>query len=203
MPDEGFTTRPGEGWMARTARRFITRFACSRALPRSVGILAGAMIILVMGVCGAGKTTVGRLLAAALSFEFADADAFHPEANRVKMARGVPLDDDDRAPWLRALASSIDVWLLERRDVVLACSALKRSYRAMLLRDRERTRLVYLRGSPELIRERLDRRVGHFADSALLESQLAALEEPDDALIVDVAAPPEAIVQTLLGRLGR
>lgn len=155
-----------------------------------------------MGVSGAGKTTVGQRLASALGFAFADADAFHPEANRQKMARGVPLDDADRAPWLAALAAAIDGWLAEGRSVVLACSALKRSYRRLLLRDPETTRLVYLKGAPELIRARLDGRAGHFATSALLASQLEALEEPDDAVTVDVAASPEALVEAIRSRLG-
>jgi len=150
-----------------------------------------------MGVAGSGKTTVGGLLAAALGVELIDADAFHSEASRDKMSRGVPLDDEDRAPWLAALAAAIDGWLVEGRSVVLACSALKRAYRAVLRRDAEQVRLVYLRGSPELLRRRLDQRAGHFATSALLESQLATLEEPDDALTVDVAAPPEEIVATI------
>lgn len=155
------------------------------------------MIILVMGVAGAGKTTVGRMLADRLGFAFFDADAFHPAANREKMSRGVPLDEVDRAPWLRDLAAAIDAWLAEGRNVVLACSALRRSYRRLLLRDPERCRLVFLTGSPEIIRERLERRAGHFATAALLQSQLETLEAPDDAVAVDVAAPPEALVEQI------
>jgi gluconokinase len=160
------------------------------------------MIVLVMGVAGAGKTTVGRLLAAALGYAFEDADAFHPAANVAKMRRGAPLDDADRAPWLGALATAIDGWLAGGRSVVLACSALRAAYRRALLRDPEATRLVYLKGDPALLRARLDRRVGHFAGSALLGSQLEALEEPEDALTVDVAAPPEAIVEAIRIGLG-
>ncbi len=155
-----------------------------------------------MGVSGAGKTTVGHLLAATLGFAFADADAFHTEANRSKMARGVPLDDADRAPWLEALAAAIDTWLRDDRSVVLACSALKRSYRALLLRDPGRVRLVYLRGSPELLLRRLEQRSGHFATGALLESQLATLEEPEDALTVDVAPPPAEVAAAIRAGLG-
>jgi gluconokinase len=160
------------------------------------------MIVLLMGVAGAGKTTVGQLLAGALGFSFADADAFHPEENRAKMQSGVPLDDADRAPWLAALAAAVDGWIREDRSVVLACSALKRAYRAQLLRDPARTRLVYLRGSPDLIRGRLERRAGHYMPSALLASQLATLEEPDDALTIDVSAPPEALVEAIRAGLG-
>lgn len=159
------------------------------------------MIILVMGVAGAGKTTVGRLLADTLGFDFADADEFHPPANVAKMSRGVPLTDADRGPWLDALAAAIDGWIADGRPVVLACSALRESYRRRLLRDPERTRLVYLKGAPALLRARLEQRVGHFAKSDLLQSQLAALEEPGDALTVDVAAPPAAVVAAIRGAL--
>lgn len=155
------------------------------------------MIVLVMGVAGAGKTTVGRKLAEALGFAFADADAFHPAANKEKMGRGVPLDEADRAPWLRDLAAAIDGWLAEGRDVVLACSALRRSYRTLLLRDPHRCKLVHLTGSPELLRERLEQRAGHFATANLLQSQLDTLEAPDDAVTVDVAAAPEALVEQI------
>jgi gluconokinase len=160
------------------------------------------VVILIMGAAGAGKTTIGQLLAVALGFEFADADTFHSEANRAKMSRGEPLDDEDRAPWLAAIATASNAWLREGRSVVLACSALKRSYRALLRRDPERTRLVYLRGAPQLLRQRLEQRVGHFASSALLDSQLMALEEPDDALTVDVAAPPAEVVASIRAGLG-
>jgi gluconokinase len=155
------------------------------------------VIVLVMGVAGAGKTMVGRLLATALGFTFADADAFHSEANRAKMARGIPLDDADRAPWLDALAAAIGLWTAQDESVVLACSALKASYRARLLGDSEGARVVYLTGSPALLRARLEAREGHFAKSNLLESQLASLEAPDDAITVDVAAPPEALVEAI------
>jgi gluconokinase len=161
-----------------------------------------AVIILVMGVAGAGKTTIGRLLAEALGFAFADADAFHPAANVAKMSRGMPLTDADRAPWLDALASAIDQWIAGGCSVVLACSALRQSYRRRLLRDPWRTRLVYLKASPELLRARLEQRVGHFAKSDLLKSQLDTLEEPDDAVTVDVTAPPEAVVAAVRAGLG-
>ncbi|MFT3771670.1 MAG: gluconokinase [Minicystis sp.] len=159
------------------------------------------MIILVMGVAGAGKSTVGRLLAEVMGFAFADADAFHPAANVAKMRRGEPLDDADRMPWLRAIADAIAGWQRDGQNVVLACSALKRSYRAMLRPGPARVELVYLKGSPDLLRARLEGRIGHFAGSNLLESQLAALEEPEDALTFDIAAPPEALVGAIRAAL--
>jgi len=152
------------------------------------------MIILVMGVAGAGKTTVGERLAEALGFRFHDADAFHPPANVDKMARGLPLDDADRAPWLAALGVAIDAWLRDGEGVVLACSALKAAYRAELLRDPARMAIVYLRVSPELARERVARRTGHFMKQAMVDSQMRTLEEPTDAITVDAAAPPADIV---------
>jgi len=153
------------------------------------------MIVILMGVTGAGKTTVGRLLAGSLGAEFLDADDFHPPANVAKMRAGTPLDDADRAPWLARLNA-----LLRSRaqtDVVLACSALKARYRATLTEGLEAVRLVHLSGSRELLRERLLARRGHYMNPALLDSQLATLEPPAGALVVDIAAPPEAIVRAL------
>ncbi len=150
-----------------------------------------------MGVAGAGKTSVGRMLAKALGYEFRDADGFHPAANVEKMRRGAQLDDEDRAPWLQALASAIDTWLQNGTDVVLACSALKASYRAVLLRDLSRMRLVYLKVAPALARERVAGRPGHFMPDDLVDSQFEALEEPDAAISVDASQPPDAIVRSI------
>ena len=161
------------------------------------------MIVVVMGVAGSGKTTVGHLLAEAIEARFVDADAFHSAASVEKMRRGVPLDDEDRRPWIEALAGAIDGWLREGATVVLACSALKASYRRALLRDPARLRLVHLRGDPALLRERLARREGHFATAELLDSQLAALEPSEDAIEVDIAAPPEALVEAIRAALRR
>ncbi len=133
-----------------------------------------------MGVTGSGKTTVGTLLAAQLGWEFADADQFHPAANVEKMARGIALTDADREPWLRALHDAIVQWLADGKNVVLACSALKRSYREKLGIGGE-VRLVYLKGSYDLIAARLRERHGHFATEAILAGQFAALQEPDEA----------------------
>ena len=155
------------------------------------------MVIVVMGVSGVGKTTVGMLLARALGAEFAEGDSYHPPANVEKMRNGAPLDDEDRWPWLQILAAEIDTWLAEGRGVVLACSALKRAYRDLLAHGRPQVRFVYLKGEAALLRARLDQRRGHYMPPTLLASQLAALEEPDDALTIDVSGPPEMIVEQI------
>jgi gluconokinase len=155
------------------------------------------MVIVVMGVSGVGKTTVGMLLARALGAEFAEGDSYHPPANVEKMRNGAPLDDEDRWPWLQILAAEIDTWLAEGRSVVLACSALKRAYRDLLAHGRPQVRFVYLKGEAALLRTRLDQRRGHYMPPTLLASQLAALEEPDDALTIDVSGPPEVIVEQI------
>lgn len=157
------------------------------------------MIAIVMGVTGSGKTTVGRLLAEQLGWEFADADDFHPRANVEKMERGVPLNDEDRAPWLDGLRVQIMNWIANGQSAVLACSALKRNYRQELSVGRE-VRFVYLKGSPELIAKRLRLRRGHFADEKILAGQFADLEEPETAVTVDIAQTPEKIVAEIRER---
>jgi gluconokinase len=152
-----------------------------------------------MGVSGSGKTTIGRGLAGELGWRFYDADDFHPRSNVEKMARGVPLDDEDRAPWLESLRDLIRLCLGRGESAVLACSALKRSYRAYLLID-ENVKLVYLKGDYELIDERLKNRRGHFMKSKLLNSQFTALEEPERGLTVDISLPPEKIIETIRSR---
>src|SRR5215469_5358462 len=151
------------------------------------------MVILLMGVTGSGKTTVGQALAESLQWQFADADDFHPASNVAKMRAGIPLDDADRAPWLAALRTQMLGWLKSRANVVLACSALKQAYRDELVVGTD-VRLVYLRGRSELIEARLKERHGHYMDPNLLPSQFAALEEPRDALAVDVDASVDEIV---------
>ncbi|MGC2442786.1 gluconokinase [Candidatus Binatus sp.] len=159
------------------------------------------MIVIVMGVTGAGKTTIGRALAAALGWEFHDGDDLHSEANKLKMRSGIALDDADRAPWLAAIRKLIEAMLSEGRDGVVACSALKQSYRDEIVVDPKAVKIVYLKGSKEMIAERLRNRGAHFMDPDLLQSQFDTLEEPRDAIVVDIAAAPEAIVNEIVAAL--
>jgi len=159
------------------------------------------MIVIVMGVVGAGKTTVGRLLAEQSGWEFADGDDFHPPSNVEKIRHGISLNDDDRKPWLDSLRKAIIGWIAEHRNVVLACSALKRSYRQELAVGPE-VRFVYLKGSTALIADRLRARQGHFAGEQILSGQFADLEEPESAVTVEIAAPPEQIVAEIRKKLG-
>jgi gluconokinase len=161
------------------------------------------MVVIVMGVTGAGKTTVGRALAASLGWEFVDGDDLHSEANKLKMHRGIALDDADRAPWLSALRKLIETMVSQHRDGVVACSALRQSYRDRLVMDPNAVKVVYLKGSKRLIAERLGKRGPHFMNPDLLQSQFDTMEEPRDAIVVDVSAAPEAIVSTIKARLGR
>ncbi|WP_437690922.1 gluconokinase [Sorangium sp. So ce176] len=160
------------------------------------------MIVLVMGVSGAGKTTVGQRLARDLGWEFVDADDLHPPTNVEKMRAGKPLDDQDRTPWLAALSACIRRLLDEGREAVIACSALKAAYRAQLLVDPARMRLVHLTGDPSLIAARLAARSNHFMPAGLLSTQLAALEPPEDALRVDVGGTPDEIAADVRRALG-
>jgi len=160
------------------------------------------MIVIVMGVTGTGKTTVGRLLEAELDAEFIDADDYHPPANVAKMKAGTPLDDTDRAPWLARLNALLREREHAGRNVVLACSALKAGYRTALVDGLAGARLVHLSGSRALLAERLAARRGHYMNPALLDPQLAALEEPDDAITVDIAPPPAEIVKAIRKSLG-
>jgi len=158
------------------------------------------MIIVLVGVAGSGKTTVGSMLADAMGCPFLDGDALHSSENIAKMSRGIPLTDADRGPWLSAIHSRI-VRAFERgEDLVVGCSALKRQYRRTLSEGVPIT-WVYLKGSPSLIRSRLRKRPGHFMKAGMLASQFEALEAPDSALIVDVSVPPRVVVKHILSQL--
>jgi len=159
------------------------------------------MIAIVMGVSGSGKTTIGRPLAERLGWAYLDADEFHPPANIAKMRAGQPLDDADRAGWLKAMAERLAACAAGGQSAVLGCSALKRAYRDQLRAAGGDVRFVYLRGSYELIAERLARRTDHFMPPGLLTSQFAALEEPDETLTVDIARSPEEIIDEIFAAL--
>ena len=154
--------------------------------------------VIVMGVAGSGKTTVGELLAQRLRWNFFDADAFHPTENITKMANGTPLNDADRAPWLAALHALISASLEENRPAVLACSALKESYRQQLLEGNEGVLIVYLKGSYDLIWSRIAQRKDHYMKPQMLRSQFEALEEPKNALILDGSLSVAEIVQGIV-----
>jgi gluconokinase len=160
------------------------------------------MVVIVMGVTGAGKTTVGRALAEALGWEFHDGDELHSEESKRKMHLGIALDDADRAPWLAALQKLIQGMVSEGRSAVVACSALKQSYRDEIVVDPDSVKIVYLKGSRELIAERLRGRTGHFMNPDLLQSQIDTLEEPRDAIVVDISGAPEAIANEIRAGLG-
>jgi len=155
------------------------------------------MVIVIMGVAGSGKTTVGERLAARLGWSFLDADDVHPAANIAKMAAGHPLTDEDRAPWLAALRARIDDFLARDAGAVVTCSALKESYRVVLLSGTDQVKLVHLQGSPELLRSRLRGRTGHFMAPTMLDSQLATLETPKNALVLDIARSPDELVREI------
>ena len=159
------------------------------------------MIIILMGVSGSGKTTIGERLAQALGWPFYDGDQFHPPANVAKMQQGMPLTDEDRWPWLHALRTHIETWVQQGMSAVLACSALKQAYREYLIIDEAEVKLVYLKGDYDLIQERLAQRRGHFMPPGLLASQFAALEEPEQGVVVDIVHPPETIVALIRAQL--
>jgi gluconokinase len=163
----------------------------------------GRMIIVLMGVSGSGKTTVGKILAAQLGWRFVEADDYHPPANIEKLRRGDPLTDSDRRPWLEQLRRVIDGACEGGRDLVVACSALKHAYQEYLEHDASRcVHYVYLHGSEELIRQRMAERKGHFMNPKLLHSQFETLEPPEHAVRVEVSASPESIAAEIRKQLG-
>ena len=162
-------------------------------------------VFVVMGVTSSGKSTVGATLAARLGWPFRDADEFHPPANVAKMSRGEPLNDDDRKPWLAAIAAWIDELRAAGQHGVVTCSALKRAYRSVIIGERPDVRLVYLKGDRALIGARMARRQHHFMPTSLLDSQFATLEVPtpdERPIVVDVDAEPDAIVDAVLAATG-
>jgi gluconokinase len=160
------------------------------------------VVIIVMGVSGVGKTTLGKRLAETLGWRFLEGDDFHPPENVAKMAAGIPLTDEDRLPWLERLRELIAEVLARGEKAVLACSALKRSYRQFLTVDPAQVRWVYLWAPREVIARRLAARTGHFMPPTLLGSQLETLEAPEDALQVDVTPGPDEVVAAIRVRLG-
>jgi gluconokinase len=160
------------------------------------------MIVVVMGVSGVGKTTIGEELARQLQCKFVDADTYHSPENKLKMSRGEGLTDEDRAPWLKILHRLLADFERRGESVVLACSALKQKYRDEIGADLP-AKWIYLKADPEKIRQRLEERHGHYASSRLLESQLATLEEPTDAIVVNADNPPDLEVIEVMRKLGR
>jgi gluconokinase len=156
--------------------------------------LSSPVIVLLMGVAGSGKTTVGRQLATELGWPYHEADDFHSAANKAKMGRGEPLNDTDRAPWLAAIRAAMDACVTEGRSAVFTCSALKESYRQILTTGRPEVRLVFLTGDRALLQSRLESRPGHYMKAGMLDSQLAILEPPGGALTLEVNATPEQLV---------
>jgi gluconokinase len=159
------------------------------------------MVIIITGVSGSGKTTIGVELSKRIGCLFLDGDDFHPEANINKMSGGVPLTEADRMPWLHTLQRKIEQCLDSGEDLVLACSALSRQSRDILRGNNSAVRFVYLKGSKELIRQRLKDRKGHFMSSAMLDSQFDALQEPDAALVVCVTHSPQEIIAQISNEL--
>jgi len=166
---------------------------------------AGApAVIVVMGVASSGKTSLGERLAERLGWPFRDADSFHPPANVAKMSSGIPLTDEDRKPWLAAIAAWIDELRITGGNGIVTCSALKKAYREVIVGKRPDVALVYLKGSRELIGQRMAARQHHFMPPALLDSQFATLEEPgadESPLVVQVEASKEAIVEQVVSEL--
>lgn len=161
------------------------------------------MIVILMGVSGSGKTTIGKRLAQSLGWVFFEGDDFHPRTNITKMSKGIPLSDEDRQPWLNTLRELIEQFMHKKESMVLACSALKAAYREFLEQKDEEVFFVYLKGDYELIRKRLEERPNHYMKAGLLWSQFEALEEPEGVMTVDILRDPEEIVTSIQQELLR
>jgi carbohydrate kinase (thermoresistant glucokinase family) len=157
------------------------------------------MIYVIMGVCGCGKSLIGKMLADKLGISFYEGDDFHPQSNVRKMRSGKALNDDDRKPWLEIMATQMQEWQ-EKGGVVLSCSALKKKYRDILRKNNE-VRFVYLKGTPELIEQRMQSRKKHFMSLKLIRSQFDTLEEPDNAITADIDDTPERILENIIKQL--
>ena len=158
-------------------------------------------ILVIMGVSGSGKTTIGQLLSAELICSFIDGDDFHPSVNIKKMSSGEALTDEDRWPWLEILTDKIQEYIQQEQSMVLACSALKKSYREILCVERELVQFIYLKGNYATIVRRMQSRENHFMTKSLLQSQFATLEEPEDAIVVDISPSPSEILKSIRGLL--
>ena len=159
------------------------------------------MIVVLMGPMGCGKTTLGILLSEKLGWNFYDGDDYHPPANKKKMGAGIPLDDNDREPWLKTLAQLINEHKEQERSMILACSALKETYRQLLGIDQKTVVSVYLKGSKDVLKNHLAGRSHEYMDDDLLLSQLRTLEEPTSGIVVDVSGTPEETVQDIIKRI--
>lgn len=162
------------------------------------------MIVIAMGVCGTGKSLIGELLSVHLACEFLDGDTLHSAANKSKMSQGIPLTDEDRLPWLQAIRQAIEAKQQMDQTAVFTCSSLKRMYRDILRGDDQNVQFIYLKGSFELLQQRLAERAGHFFDPSLLQTQLDTLEEPDvnEAIVVDITLTPKQIIEQITQKLG-
>jgi carbohydrate kinase (thermoresistant glucokinase family) len=184
---------------------FVADAICVHRLDSARAHRGSPPVLVIMGISGAGKSTVAHELTVRLGWSFAEGDALQPPSNIAKMHAGIPLTDEDRGPWLERVAVWIDAQRAKREPGIITCSALKRSYREIVIGDRPEVRLVYLRGGRNLVAEHLARRNGHFMPASLLQTQIDTLEEPDpseDPLTVDAAGPAEEIAQEIIRLLG-